>query len=170
MKQIFSILFLFAVAVAMATDVSTVITVAGKPALTLQLPAGAEIKTEGERTSIRAAKAQIYLQLWPLAKAKTVEAGLSLLPDLLAAKDVTDFKVTTTNHITVAGAPALHLVGGGKEQDDGDPSEADVVVFSVENKFFAACVHGEHRIPAEVTAMLKVLASAKLPADEQPEK
>ena len=154
----------------MAVAAAAVITVAGKPALTLQLPDGAEIKTEGERTSIRASKAQIYLQVWPLAKAKTVQDGVSLLPALLAVRDVTDFKVTTTNHITVAGAPALHLVGAGKEQDDGDPSEPDVVIFSVGNKIFAACVHGEHRVPAEVSAMLKVLNSAKLPAAENPAK
>ena len=154
-------------AAAMAAEVSTLITIAGKPLLGLQLPAGAEIKTTGERTSIRAVEAHLYLQLWPLTKAQTVEAGVGLIPDLLATKDVTDFKATTTNHITIAGAPALHLVGAGKEQDDGDPSEADVAVFTVGNKIFAACVHGEHRVPAEVTAMLKVLESAKLPALEK---
>lgn len=171
MKRIFSIFFLSTIAVAAAS----VITIAGKPALCLQFPAGAEVKTEGERTSIRATEAQIYLQLWPLAKAQTVDEGVGLIPNLLAAKDVTEFKAATTNHITVAAAPALHLVGGGKEQDDGDPSQADVVVFSVGNKIFAACVHGEQRVPAEVTAMLKVLESAKLPepeklADEPPKK
>ena len=165
MKCIFSILFLFAIAVAVAA--ASVISIAGKPVLYLQLPAGAEIKTEGERTSIRATKAQIYLQLWPLANARTVAEGVGLIPSLLAVKDVTDFKAATTNHLTIANAPALHLVGGGKEQDDGDPSEADVVVFAVGKKIFAACVHGEHRVPAEVTAMLKVLESVKLPTPEK---
>ncbi|MEI6077802.1 MAG: hypothetical protein WCS94_19625 [Verrucomicrobiota bacterium] len=66
-------------------------------------------------------------------------------------------------------------VGGGNEQDDRDPSQADVVVFSVGNKIFAACVHGEQRVAAEVTAMFKGLESAKLaesekPAEEQPKK
>ena len=163
MKRIFSILFLSIMAVAAAS----VITIAGKPTIYLQLPAGSEVKTEGERTSIRATKAQIYLQLWPLAQARTVDEGVGFIPSLLATRDVTHFKAATTNHISVAGVPALHLVGNGKEQDDGDPSEADVVVFSVGNKIFAACVHGEHRVTAEVTAMLKVLKTAKLPGSEK---
>lgn len=152
----------------MAVAAASVISLAGKPVLCLQLPAGAEIKSEGERTSIRAAKAQIYLQLWSLAQARSVDEGVSLIPGLLATKDVTEFKAAATNHITVANAPALHLIGSGKEQDDGDPSEADVVVFSVGNKIFAACNHGEHRVAAEVKAMLKVLESAKLPESEKP--
>ena len=156
------------------TNFAPVIT-AGNPALCLQLPAGAEVKTQGERTSIRAAGAQIYMQLWPLPKARTVDEGVELIPSLLATRDVTEFKASTTNHITVLKAPALHLVGDGKEQDDGDPSQADVVVFSVGNKIFAACNHGEHRVASEVAAMMKVLESAKLsgpekPADEQPKK
>ena len=160
-------------AASVAVAAPTVIAVGGKPVLSLQLPTQAEVKTEGERTNIRATEAQLYLQLWPLANARTVEQGAGLIPGLLAAKDVTGFKASVTNRITVTGAPALHLLGDGKEQDDGDPSQADVVVFSVGNKIFAACVHGEDRVPAEVTAMLKVLESAKLPepkklTDESP--
>lgn len=166
MKCIVGIFFLSVVAVAAAAP--SVITIAEKPVLCLQLPAGAEVKTEGERISIRATEAQLYLHLWPLPKAHTVEEGVGLIPSLLTAKDVTEFKAAATNHITVAGAPALHLVGGGKEQDDGDPSQADVVVFSVGNKIFVACDHGEDRVAAEVTAMLKVLDSAKLPELEKP--
>ncbi len=167
MKRILGILFLSPLAVAVAA--ATVIAVAGKPVLSVQLPAGAEVKTEGERTSIRATKAQIYLQLWPLPKARTLEEGVGLIPGLLAARDVTDFKAAATNRLTVAGAPAVHLVGSGNEQDDGDPSQADVVVFAVGHKIFAACTHGEDRVAAEVAAMLKVLESAKLPEAETPD-
>ena len=148
------------------TNFASVIT-AGNPALRLQLPAGAEIKTEGERTSIRAANAQIYMQIWPLTKARTLDEGVEMIPVLLATKDVTEFKASATNHITVVKAPALHLVGDGKEQDDGDPSQADVVVFSAGNKIFAACTHGEHRVASEVAAMFKVLESAKLSGSEK---
>ena len=165
MKRIFSIFFLSAVAVAAAAP--SLITIAGKPVLCLQLPAQAEVKTEGARTNIRATEAQLYLQLWPLENAQTVEQGAGLISGFLAAKDVTRFQASVTNHITVAGQPALHLVGDGKEQDDGDPSQADVVVFSVGNKIFAACDHGEDRVPAEVAAMLKVLDSARLPGPDK---
>ena len=94
---------------------------------------------------------------------ETADAALPLVADTIKG-DVLQFQPGQTNTLTVAGAPALHLIGSGVEADDGDPSTADVVVFAVGGHAFVACVHGEHNDASrEREPMLTTLQTAKQP-------
>jgi len=64
----------------------------------------------------------------------------------------------------VAGAPAKHVTGSGNEADDGDPGNAEVVLFVVRGRVFAGCVHGEFDDASRARApMLAVLRTAQAP-------
>jgi hypothetical protein len=74
-----------------------------------------------------------------------------------------DFKPDHITELTVAGSPAKRLVGTGHEADDGDPGDADLIVFTVGNHFFVACTHGESLNPLAQQAMLTLVQTAQLP-------
>ena len=78
--------------------------------------------------------------------------------------EVTDFKSTDVKDIKIAGAAAKHVLGTGKEADDGDPSNTEVFLFTVNSKTYSACVHGEG-IDAEKLrpSVIRMLDSAKAP-------
>ena len=59
-----------AVAPAAAATAPTVVSMDGKPVLSLQLPTGAVVKTTGDRTDVSAPGAGLFFQLWPVATAK----------------------------------------------------------------------------------------------------
>ncbi|HEY7088618.1 MAG TPA: hypothetical protein VH518_11055 [Tepidisphaeraceae bacterium] len=73
------------------------------------------------------------------------------------------FKATSTTPLTIAGSPAVRMVGTGAEADDGDPGTADVIVFKVGDHVFVAGVHGEHLPAAEQQWLLNVVQTAAKP-------
>ena len=158
MKSILA-LVLFAATTNAAQDTNITITAKGAPALVLTVPAAAKISTSHGMTEIHVTG--LTLCLWPVDAAKSVDEGVQRIAEVIK-NEVLKFSASSTNNITVAGAPAKHLVGRGTEADDGDPATADVVVFTAGDAVFAACVHGEGNQASEERApMLAVLKTAK---------
>ena len=144
-----------------AQAVPVPIAAGGAPALVLTAPAGAKVYSNPPKTTIVAPG--MFLSVWDVPNATTADAALPLVADTIKG-DVQQFQPGQTNTLTVAGAPALHLIGSGVEADDGDPSTADVVVFAVGEHAFVACVHGEHNDASrEREPMLTTLQTAKQP-------
>ena len=149
----------------LAADKAKTLTVSvdKKPALTLQLGDGWTSKVKGDKTSISSPKIAVNIQLWPVPNAKTVAAAIALVPGMIAS-EVTDFKTVATKDITVAGTPGKQIIGTGTEADDGDPSNAEVFLFSVGGQVFLLCAHGEGDNAAKQHAtILEMLATAKQP-------
>ncbi len=136
------------------------LSVDNKPALTLQLPDKWTAKSHDGKTDIKT-EYEVHIQLWPMFGAKTVAAATTLVPEFIKG-EVTEFKTVKSEDINIAGAPAKHLIGTGSEADDGDPSNADVFLFSVGGKVFLVCAHGEGTGAAKVrAALMHVLSTAK---------
>lgn len=132
----------------------------GNPAQSLQLtiPSKAKVTPMKEKTVIQTT--EMFLHLWPVPKASTVDQAQSRLADVIKG-DVQKFSASATNAITVCGSPARHLVGRGVEADDGDAATADVVIFTAAGQAYVACVHGEtDDASREREPMLKMLQTA----------
>jgi len=130
-------------------------------ALKVEIPKDAKATTQGDKTSILLKDAWVYL--WAVSTAKTVAEAVPQAATIIKS-EFTDFKPTETKHITIAGHDAVHLFGKGLEADDGDPGAAEVVIFCVGTRVFAACVHGENEEAAKkYPDMLTILKSAKAP-------
>lgn len=113
-----------------------------KAAITLQLSEGwTTYHNKDGSISIDIPKSGVHVQIWALSQASVDEAAKQV-PDLIKGQ-VTKFAVTETKPIIVAGTAGKQLTGTGEEADDGDPSNADVYLFSVEGKVFLICAHGE---------------------------
>ena len=146
---------------AVAQETNVTISVAGVPALSLSMPAGAKVFPIPQKTTI--VTTNMYLHIWSVSDAGTTTDALPRVATVIKS-DVLEFKPGQTNAITVAGAPAVHLIGPGKEADDGDAGMADVVVFAVGKRVFVACVHGEgNDASLERKPMLDALKTAKAP-------
>jgi hypothetical protein len=111
------------------------------PALSLAVPKYAKVITKDNKTIVQIPK-QLICELWSVADAKTPDDAIAHVPEVIKS-EFTGFKASTTNDITIAGAPAKLLLGSGNEADDGDDGHADVVIFTVGGQVFAACTHGE---------------------------
>jgi hypothetical protein len=78
--------------------------------------------------------------------------------------EISGFKADSSSDIVVAGAPAKHLIGTATEVDDGDPSNVEMVVFSVGQHIFLECAHDDADGAAKRrNEILKVLNTAKAP-------
>jgi len=150
-----------AVGKAKTASATVTIQVPGGTPLMLDLPSAGTANTVGIRTVVRTQDGSVFFQLWPVASAKTLDDAMTRYADLLKPEDSHDIKVTKTSDVTLAGAPARILVGSGVESDDGDPGQAEVVLFSVHGHIFIACVHGEQMTDAETKSMLAVLQTAR---------
>jgi hypothetical protein len=74
------------------------------------------------------------------------------------------FKTNGVKDVVIAGAPAKHVTGSGNEADDGDPGNAEVVLFVAGGRVFAGCVHGEFDDASRERApMMAVLQTAHAP-------
>jgi len=152
---------LIATSVCLAENTNITIVANGSPVLGLTVPQSATVTTKQEKTEIKTKEMTLYI--WAIPTAKTVDEGAAQIPNVIA-REVVQFVATTTNTITVAGAPAKHLMGRAVEADDYDPGTADVVVFTTGKAIFAACVHGEaNDAVREREPMLSVLKTAKAP-------
>jgi hypothetical protein len=143
--SIFAAFFAGVCCVASAADAAKVMTVSSadkKLSFTLQLSEGWKTSAAKDgSTAIEVPMSGVHLQISALGNASVDEAA-GQAPELIKGQ-VTKFKVTETKPITVAGTPGKLLTGTGEEEDDGDPSNADVYFFSVEGKVFMLCAHGE---------------------------
>jgi len=115
--------------------------------------------TKDNKTIIETKEMTVYL--WPVPNAKTVDEGVKLVDDVIKDEEKS-MKIDETKTIEIGGAEAKHLIGHGKEADDGDPGTVDVVVFKVGGKVVVACVHGEEEAaPRQRQPMLDMLKSVK---------
>ncbi len=105
---------------------------------------------------------QYEVEFWLVPGAKTVDDAVGHVSTQIAS-EFKDFKPDQTTELTVAGSPAKRLVGGGHEADDGDPGDADVIVFKVGEHLFVACNHGESLNPVGQQGMLTLVQTAQLP-------
>lgn len=154
-------LLLLASLAAAADGVSIAIPAKGAAAFTVTAPAGwsAAAGADGSTTLIPAEK-RPHIQVWAVDK-KDIDQAVADLATILVPQ-VKDFVATQRSEITVAGAKALLLVGTGTEADDGDPSNAQVTVFTAAGKVWILVSHGEGPGAAEratdVAALLKSVA------------
>lgn len=131
------------------------------PALKLEIPKDAQATTKGAKTSFLMKTAWVYL--WSVPAAKTIAEAVPQTAAIIKS-EFTNFELTDTKHLTIAGHEADHLFGKGLEADDGDPGAAEVVIFIIGKHVFAACVHGEKDEAAKMRPeMLGLLKSAKAP-------
>lgn len=132
-----------------------------KASITLQLSEGWKTSPSKDGSvTIDVPMSGVHIQVWALSHA-SVEEAEKQVADLIKGQ-VTKFKVTESKEISVAGAAGKQLTGTGEEADDGDPSNADVYLFSVEGKIFMICAHGEGDGSVKNRALLTaLLASVK---------
>ena len=160
MKSIIACM-LIAASVCLAENTNITIVANGSPALVLTVPQPTTITMKQEKTAIKTKDMTLYL--WAIPPAQTIDEGVTMISNVVV-HEVVEFVAITTNTITVAGAPAKHLMGRAVEADDYDPGTADIVVFTTGKAIFAACVHGEaNDAVREREPMLSVLKTAKAP-------
>ncbi len=132
-----------------------------KSGITLDLQEG--WKTDPSKdggTTIEVPRSGVHIQVWALADA-TVDDAVKEVPELIKGQ-VTGFKLTRTQPVTVAGSTGKQLTGTGEEADDGDPANAEVYLFAVEDKVYMICSHGEGDIATKGKTLLPaLLASVK---------
>jgi hypothetical protein len=92
-------------------------------------------------TTIDIPMSGVHLQVTALSQT-TIDEAAKQVAELIKSQ-VTKYKVTETKDISVAGSPGKQLIGTGEEADDSDPSNADVYLFTVGEKVFMLCAHGE---------------------------
>lgn len=144
-----------------ATQQVTIKTPNGAPAMELTVAKDAKVTAIKDMTAIVSKDLRLYL--WLVPAAKTLATAEPLVGEIIKDEFIR-WMPTSKSDLKVAGAPALHLLGKGKEADDMDPGQAEVVLFTVGGQIFAACIHGEDKdSEAEHAPMLAVLATAKAP-------
>lgn len=113
-----------------------------KASITLQLGEGWKTYASKDgNTTIEIPMSGVYIEVLAVSGA-TLDEAVKNVADLIKGQ-VTHFTVTETKQIQVAGGPGKQLTGTGEEADDGDPSHADVYIFTVEGKVYLICAHGE---------------------------
>jgi hypothetical protein len=161
MRILSSLFITFMAGVASAQDVSVKLSVDGKPALVLQAPSAAKVTSSNGYVNIRTSN--MSLHVWAVPTAKTADEAVPRAGELIRNEFV-KFKITDIKDLVIAGAPAKHVTGSGNEADDGDPGNAEVVLFVVGGHVFAGCVHGEFNDAARARApMMAVLRTAQAP-------
>jgi hypothetical protein len=121
---------------------SLTVSVSGKPLFKMSLLPNWNSKLWKKETILIPPSKYPHIQLWCAEGGDSVNKGVSGIVKLIKS-EVTNFKVSKTNKLIIAEKPATHLIGAGLEADDGDPSHADIFVFSVAKRVFILCVHGE---------------------------
>jgi hypothetical protein len=153
-------LFLSVIPFARAQTNEATLSVDGKAALVLKLPAGGKVSmsTNGY---LKVLAKDLELYIWAVPKAKTVDDAVPRVADIIKSEFI-EFKSASVKDVQVAGATAKDINGPGNEADDEDPGNAEVVIFAVGGKVFAACVHGEDTNAAkEHNPMMSLLATAR---------
>lgn len=155
------VVFLSLVSCLSAQECPITVLSGGIPALELTVPQAAKVTPWKGKTVIQTTN--MFLYIWSVPGVKTVDAAQTRLAEVIK-DDVRQFAASVTNEIAVAGSPARHLIGKGVEADDGDDATADIVIFSIGDRIFVACVHGEgNDASRERAPMLTMLKTAKSP-------
>lgn len=142
------------------TAADAAITHDGQPAFSVTLPDGWTSVAVEAKTSIRTDKKHPHIQVWATSAADIASAEKDVAK--IVESEVTHFVANQTESLTVAGAPATALIGSGEEADDGDPSLAEVTLFTVGKTVYVLIAHGEGDGAAKQhDALRKVLTSAK---------
>jgi hypothetical protein len=151
----------FAAALAPGQTTTVTLLVNAKPALALTAPADAKVTSSNGYVNIRTTN--MSLHVWAVPNAATAKDALPLAADLIKSEFI-KCGTTVVEDIVVAGAPAKHVLGSGNEADDGDPGNAEVVLFAVGTRVFAGCVHGEFDDASRARApMMTLLQTAHSP-------
>jgi hypothetical protein len=161
MRILASVFITFFTGLASAQETAVPLQVDGKPALILQVPSEAKITSSNAYVNIKTAKMSLYI--WGVPDAKVANDAAPRVADLIKSEFV-KFKTTSTKDIKIGGAPAKYITGSGNEADDGDPGNADVVLFEAGDHVFAACIHGEFDDASRERApMMAILKTAHAP-------
>ena len=156
-----SVFFMSWAAPASAQDKSVTLSVDGKPALVLKVPLAAKFTSANGYVKLQTTN--LTLHVWAVPNAKTANEAVPRAAEIIKSEFV-KFKTTATMDMVIAGAPAKHVTGSGNEADDGDPGNAEVVLFAAGGHVFAGCVHGEFDDASKARApMLAVLKTAQSP-------
>ncbi len=135
------------------------LSVDGKPALVLSIPGVVKVLSTNGFVRIQATNLTLYV--WAVPDAKKVDDALPRAAEIIKSEFL-KFKTNMVMDMTIAGAPAKHVTGSGNEADDGDPGNAEVVLFTVGGRVFAGCVHGEADEASKArAAMMTVLKTAQ---------
>ena len=142
---------------------SCVVMSGGKAILRLTLPPGAQPFDKDGLLTVVDAKGYFRFYLWTVNNAPTIDEAAPRIPEIIKGEFL-EFKLTGTKELTVADAAAKQFAGSGKEADDGDPGNAEVVLFTVGSHVFAACIHGEGA-PSAVARnfMMAAIQTARAP-------
>jgi hypothetical protein len=144
-----------------ALETSVTLSVDGKPALVLQAPSAAKVTCSNAYVNIRTTN--MSLHVWAVPNAKSAADALPRTGELIKSEFI-KFKTTAIKDLVIAGAPAKHVTGSGNEADDGDPGNAEVILFASGGHVFAGCVHGEFDDASRARApMMAVLRTAQSP-------
>jgi hypothetical protein len=161
MRFLASIFIMSTVVQVSAQEKDVTLSVDGKPALALLVPAAAKVTSSNDYVNIRTTN--MSLHVWAVPNARTAKDAVPRLAKLIQSEFI-KFKTTSAEDVVVAGAPARHVIGSGNEADDGDPGNAEVVFFVVGGHVFAGCVHGEFDDASRARApMMAVLQTARVP-------
>ena len=158
--RILAFVFLAFMAIpAWAEDTTVTLSLDGNPSLALTAPAAAKVISSNGYVNIKTTN--MSLHVWVAPRAATAKDALPDVPELIKGEFV-KFKTKDIKDVGIAGAPAKHVFGSGNEADDGDPGNAEVVLFVVGGRVFAGCVHGEFDDAARASApMMAVLRTAR---------
>jgi hypothetical protein len=160
-RIIASVFILSVAALASAQETSVTMSVDGKPALVLKVPSAPKLLSTNGFVRIQATNLTLYV--WAVPNAKTADDAVPRAPEIIKSEFL-KFKTNMVMDMTIAGAPAKHVTGSGNEADDGDPGNAEVVLFTVGGRVFAGCVHGEADEASKArAAMMTVLKTAQSP-------
>ena len=146
---------------ALAEETNVTLSVDGKPALALTAPAAGKITSSNGYVNIKTTN--MSLHIWAVPKAASAKDALPRAAELIKSEFI-KFKTNGVKDMVIAGAPAKHVTGSGNEADDGDPGNAEVVLFIIGGNVFAACVHGEFDDASRERApMMAMLQTAHAP-------
>ncbi len=128
----------------------------------LKLTAPSDMKCVTGDGTLHFTAAGYEVEFWLVPGVQAVDDAVGRASTQIAS-EFKDFKPEHTTELTVAGSSAKRLVGSGHEADDGDPGDADVIVFKVGDHVFIACHHGESLNPVGQQGMLTLVQTAQVP-------
>ncbi len=132
----------------------------GQGVLRLSVPAN--IKCTHKNGFLDLTSRNHYVEVWLVPGASTVAQAVAQAGRVIQS-EFQNLKTTTPSDLTVAGAPARHLAAVGNEADDGDPGQADLIVFQVGPHIFVGCTHSEDVTPGDRQWLRRVIETAQVP-------
>jgi hypothetical protein len=128
----------------------------------LQMTMPVDVTCVAKDGSLHFTAPQYEVEVWLVRGAQTIDEAIGQVgPDI--ADEFKDFKPEHETDLTIAGSPAKQLVGSGHEADDGDPGDADLIVFKAGGRIFVACNHGESLTRAGQQGLLTLVQTAQAP-------